>query len=288
MTCRQTRPCSGWSKDSGTVPMIRNPSDCQRHDASTTGSTPSDPDWSGRQHDLARNVPGRLGHEGLARVGERVDRADLGPQRALINQAGDLPELGTARVAYEVNHADVVSIGLHWLHDGHQGTTGLDDCWRTGEHVTADAVVDQVDLTDGRLPAVPLDVDEIAGAEFEHAPARTGPAGSDDVGAGPAGQLHAHRSDPAAGAVDHHGLAGLKVAVVEQRLPRREPGLRDRSGFDEIDRRRLGCQAASLDGHVLGGPPVPVAVDESVDLVAHRYAGSTVAERDHDARPLVG
>src|SRR6516225_1052903 len=140
-----------------------------------------------------------------------------------------------------------------------------------GEHVAADGVVDQVDRTDGRLPAVPLDVDEIVGAELEHAPASAGPTGSDDVGAGPAGQLDGHGSDPAAGAVDHHGLAGLEVAMVEQRLPGREPGLWDRSGFGEIDRRRLGRQTASLDGHVLGGPPVAVPVDEAVDLVAHRY-----------------
>jgi len=83
--------------------------------------------------------------------------------------------------------------------------------------------------------------------------------------------------------VDHHGLAGLEVAVIEQRLPRREPGLRDRRGFDEAGRRRLGGQAASLDGHVLGGPPVAVSVDEPVDLVAHRYAGGAVAEGDDDA-----
>ena len=30
MTCRPTRPSSGWSKAPGTVPMIRNPSDCHR------------------------------------------------------------------------------------------------------------------------------------------------------------------------------------------------------------------------------------------------------------------
>ena len=95
-------------------------------------------------------------------------------------------------------------------------------------------------------------------------------------------------SDPAAGAVDDHRLAGLEMAVVEQRLPRREPGLRDRGGFDEVDRRRLRRQAARLDGHVLGGPAVAVAVDEAVDLVAHRHAGGAVAERDHDARSLVG
>ncbi len=160
----------------------------------------------------------RFGREGLTCVRERVDRADLRLQRALVHEASDLPELGTARVADEVNGADVVSIGWHWIHDGHHGTTRLDDGGRTGEHVAADRVVDQVDLADNRLLAVPLDVDEFVGAEFEHALARAGPAGSDDVGAGPVGQLHAHRSDPAAGAVNYHGLARLEVAVVEQRL----------------------------------------------------------------------
>ncbi len=76
--------------------------------------------------------------------------------------------------------------------------------------------------------------------------------------------------------------------MVEQRLPRREPRLRDRSGFDEINRRRLRCQAASLDGHVLGGPPVAVPVDQAEDLVAHRHAGGAEPQRDHDTRPLMG
>ena len=138
------------------------------------------------------------------------------------------------------------------------------------------------------LPAVLLDVDELVGAQVEHALARVGSTGSDDVGAGPAGERHRHRPDPAAGAVNDHRLAGLEMAVVEQRLPRRERGLRDGGGFDEVDRRRLRRQAANLDGHVLGGPAVAVPVDEAEHLVAHRHAGGAVAERDHDARPLVG
>src|SRR6266571_3438339 len=105
-----------------------------------------------------------------------------------------------------------------------------------GERVAADGVVDQVDLADVGLPAVPLDVDEVIGATLEHPLARAGATGSDDVNAGPAGELHRHRPDTAAGAVNHHRLSRLEVAVVEQRLPRREPGLRDGSGFDEIDR----------------------------------------------------
>ena len=137
------------------------------------------------------------------------------------------------------------------------------------------------------LPAVALDVDEFVGAQVEHALARAGAAGSDDVRAGPAGERHRHRSDSAAGAVNDHRLAGLEMAVVEQRLPRRERGLRDGRGFDEVDCRRLRRQAAHLDGHELGGPAVAVAVDEPEHLVADRHAGGAVAERDHDARSLV-
>ena len=39
MICRPTRPCCGWSKDAGTVPMILNPSDCHRCTAGALGST---------------------------------------------------------------------------------------------------------------------------------------------------------------------------------------------------------------------------------------------------------
>jgi hypothetical protein len=67
---------------------------------------------SGRQDDLTGDVLCGLGHEGLACIHERVDRADLGSQPALIYEAGHVPELCTARVAYEVNGADVVSIGF--------------------------------------------------------------------------------------------------------------------------------------------------------------------------------
>ena len=73
------------------------------------------------------------------------------------------------------------------------------------------------------------------------------------------------------------------MAVVEQRLPRGERGLRDRGGLDEVDPRRLRRQAANLDGHAVGGPAVAVPVDEAIHLVAHRHAGGAEAERDHDA-----
>src|SRR5215467_14632599 len=244
--------------------------------------------WSGCQHYLARNVLARFGHEGFASFRERVDRADLGSQLALVNEASDIPQFGTAGVAHEEDDADVISISFYRRHDGHQGSAGLHDRWRTCEYVSADGVVDQVSLPDGSLPAVLLDIDEFVGAEVEHALTSVGPAGSDDAGACPIGQLHRHRADPAAGAVDHDGLAGLEMAVVEQSLPRGECSLGDRGSFDEVKARRLGRQIPSLDAHVLGRPAIAVPVNKAVYLLAHRYAGRAVAERDYHPGPFPG
>jgi hypothetical protein len=91
---------------------------------------------------------------------------------------------------------------------------------------TSPPIAHRPDRADQRpSPAVPVDVDEIVGAELEHALARASasPTRSDDMGAGPLSQLHADRSDAAAGAMDHHRLGGLELAVVEQCLPRVSP-----------------------------------------------------------------
>ena len=53
---------------------------------------------SGRQHNLARDVLRRFGHEGVPGFSGRVTGSDLGPQRALVNQAGDVPQFGAAGV----------------------------------------------------------------------------------------------------------------------------------------------------------------------------------------------
>ena len=107
------------------------------------------------------------------------------------------------------------------------------------------------------------------------------------MGTGGAGELHGDGPDGAAGPVDHRGLPGGQLAVIEQRLPGREPGLGDGRGVHVIDRRRLRRDVAGLDGDELGSGPVAVSVDEAVDLVAHRHAGGAVAEGGDHARELV-
>src|SRR5262249_48311546 len=78
------------------------------------------------------------------------------------------------------------------------------------------------------------------------------------------------------------------MAMIEQRLPRGQPGLWERSGFDEVQCPRLGRPAPHLDGAVHAGPPAAVAVDEAIPLAPNGYAGRAVAERDDHTRALVG
>src|SRR5215831_16253255 len=164
---------------------------------------------------LCPECAGRLCDESRACFGERIDGADLRLELALVNKASDVAQFGAARVADEVNNTDVVAISLYRHHDAHQGAAGLDEARRTGKHVAADGVVDQIDLTNGGLPAILLDVDEFVDAEVERAFTSVCPAGSDDVGVGPARKLDAHRSDPTASAVNEHGLTRLQMSVVE-------------------------------------------------------------------------
>jgi hypothetical protein len=65
----------------------------------------------------------------------------------------------------------------------------------------------------------------ITGA-LQRAPASAGPTCSSGERTGPEGQARGDRSDPVVDAVDHHGLAVLEAALVEQRLARREASLR--------------------------------------------------------------
>jgi hypothetical protein len=108
------------------------------------------------------------------------------------------------------------------------------------------------------------------------------------MGPGRAGELHGDRPDGPAGPVDDRGLSGGELAVIEQRLPGREPSLRNGGGLHVIDRRRLGRQVACLDGDELGRRPVPVAIDQPVDLITDGHARGAVAEGGDDAGKLMG
>ena len=78
---------------------------------------------------------------------------------------------------------------------------------------------------------------------------------ADHVGADGAGELHGDGPDGATGPVDHRGLPGGQLAMIEQGLPGREPGLGDGCGVHVIDRRRLRRHVAGLDGDELAAAP---------------------------------
>jgi hypothetical protein len=190
-------------------------------------------------------------------------------------------------LADEEDRADVVAVGGRRHRDRDEGAAGLHDRGRTGEHVTADRVEDDVGLSDGILEPFLVEVDEAVGPQVEHERPDVAPTGPDDPSVGRAGELHRSGPDAAAGAVDDRGLARGQLAVVEQRLPRGDPGLGDRGRLHVVDRLRLRRQIASFDRDVLGGPAVAIPVDEPEDLVADPHTGCAVAERDDDAGPFV-
>ena len=91
----------------------------------------------------------------------------------------------------------------------------------------------------------------------------------------------------AARAVDDHRLPCGQLPVVEQGLPGGQAGPRHRRGVDVVGGPRLQRHVTGLDGHVLGGRPVPELVGQPEHLVADGEAGRPVAERGDDPRHLV-
>ena len=87
--------------------------------------------------------------------------------------------------------------------------------------------------------------------------------------------------------MDQRGLSGDEVAVVEQRLPGREGGLRQRCGLHVIDGGRGRRNVAGLDGDELRGGAVAVVVDQPIHLVADGHPGGAVSERDDHAGELL-
>jgi hypothetical protein len=63
------------------------------------------------EDDPARDAAARLGGERLTGFGQGINATDLRPELAGVDELSDLDELGTARVANEVDRADVLAIG---------------------------------------------------------------------------------------------------------------------------------------------------------------------------------
>jgi hypothetical protein len=87
--------------------------------------------------------------------------------------------------------------------------------------------------------------------------------------------------------VDQNGLPGPQLRVVDQRLPRRQPGDRQRSGDEVVDIRGKRREVASRHGGVFGQRAVASPVDESEHPLADGEAGRSIAQLDDDTRQLV-
>src|SRR5215472_12876272 len=197
-----------------------------------------------------------LGLDPLGRVqgGDGVvegrDVADVRPQSSVPHPLDDLTQLGAIGVDNEVDRQAVGGPRLGRPDDGHQCSSGSNQACGPLLDVAADAIEHQIDSADV-FQGVVLEVDELLRAEVERLLTVGSASGADDIRASLARELRHHRPNCACRAVREDALPRLKVAVLEQSLPRGEA--RDWQARDhrEVDVARQRREVACLDGYIL-------------------------------------
>src|SRR5919198_2812565 len=172
--------------------------------------------------------------EGGNRIVEGSHVADVCPQPTIPDPLDELTQLGAIWYDDEVDSQAARGPRLGRAGDGHQRSSGSNQSRGPLPDVAADDVEDQVDAADV-FQGVVLEVDELLRADIERRLPIGSASGTDDVGAGLSGELRRHRSDSAGRAVHEDALAGLKVAVVEQSLPRGQARDRQARAHGEVD-----------------------------------------------------
>src|SRR5215218_5157507 len=200
--------------------------------------------------------------EGGDGIVEGRDVADVGPQPSVPYPLDDLTQLGAIGLDDEVDCQAVGGPRLGRPYDGHQGSSGPDQACGPFLDVSADDVEDQVDAS-GVFQGVVLQIDELLRAEVERLLAVGGAPGADDVGTGLTCELRHHRPDCAGRAVREDALPRLKVAVVEQALPRGQAGDWQARAHGELDVARQRREVACLDRDVLRQGAVAMPVREA-------------------------
>ena len=165
--------------------------------------------------------------EGGDSVVEGRDDADVRPQSSVPHPLDDLTQLGTIGLDNEVDRQAVGGPRLGRPDDGHQCSSGSNQACGPLPDVTADDIENQMDFADV-FEVVVVEVDEPLRAEVERLLTVGGASGADDVGAELTCERRHHRTDCAGRAVHEDALPRLKVAVLEQSLPRGQA--RHRSG----------------------------------------------------------
>jgi hypothetical protein len=221
-----------------------------------------------------------------ARQGVEVRRHD---RPTFVDHAGELDELGAARLDHEVDGLDAL-LGDRRRLLGHRDkpSTFAQHARRAGQRLAADGVEDEIDRPDNVLELGAGSVERLLGSELARPlHARSG-RGADHMRAAPARELGREMSDAAGGSVDQHSLAFLQAAVVEQSLPGGQPGERDRRALDIGERARLRRKHLDRHDRVLRRRAVAVEARERVNGVADRETGRIPAESGDRSRQLVG
>ncbi len=136
---------------------------------------------------------------------------------------------------------------------------------------------------------VVVEVNELLRAEVERLLTVGRASGADDVGAGFPRELRHHRPDCAGRAVREDALPGLKAAVLEQSLPRREAGDWQARAHREVDVARQRREVTRLDGYIFRQGAVAMPVGEAEHALSHRQPRRAIAEDgDHSGQFVAG
>ena len=211
------------------------------------------------------NADDRLPADPLGRIesGDGIvegrDVADVRPQPSVLYPPDDLTQLGTIGLDDEVDCPAVGGPRLGGPYDGHQGSSGPDQACGPLLDVSADDIEHQVDAADV-FQSVVVEVDELLRAEVERLLTVGRASGTDDIRASLARELRHHRPNCACRAVREDALPRLKVAVLEQPLPRGEARDWQARAHREVAVARQQREVACLDGILRqGAVAMPVA-----------------------------
>ena len=116
---------------------------------------------------------------------------------------------------------------------------------------------------------------------------RASAPGANDVGAGLACELARHGTDYAGRAVHQHALPRLKMAVLEQPLPRGQARHHEGRAHREVNVARQRCEVACLNGHILRQRAVAMPVRQSEHPLPNRQPRGAIAERGDDSGQFV-
>src|SRR5215467_5699961 len=226
--------------------------------------------------------------EGGDGIVEGRDVADVRPQPSVTRPPDNLTQLGAIGHDNEVDRQAVGGPCLGRPGDRHQRSSGPDHSCGPLRDVAAEDIEHQIDSADV-FQGVVLEVDELLGAEVEHLLTVGSASRTDDVGAGLTCELGYHRTDCAGRAVHEDALPRVKVAVLEQSLPRSQSRHRHTRTHREVDVARQRREVACLDGHILRQGAAAIRVREAEHSLSHRQPRRAVAESgDHSGQLLPG